>query len=141
MAVNLLNNYFFFVGQLLFLCIYFLCKLSARDFRLTGRKFGHLLWESVLGVAMGCLLLFPAVLSLLQNPRTIDLSSGWGFLTYSKVQQYLAILLSCLVGVALLMSVKPLCWLFTGQSFSSACRECNLFALFRRNPSKQPPAS
>ena len=93
-AVNLLNNYFFFVGQVLFLCIYFVCKLSARDFRLTGRKFGHLLWESVLGVAMGCLLLFPAVLSLLQNPRTIDLSSGWGFLTYSKPQQYLAILLS-----------------------------------------------
>ena len=45
-AVNLLNNYFFFVGQVLFLCIYFVCKLSARDFRLTGRKFGHLLWEA-----------------------------------------------------------------------------------------------
>ena len=93
-AVNLLNNYFFFVGQVIFLCIYFVCKLTVKDFRLTGRKFGHLLWESVLGVAMGCLLLFPAVLSLLQNPRTIDLSSGWGFLTYAKVQQYLAILLS-----------------------------------------------
>ena len=93
-AVNLLNNYFFFVGQVIFLCIYFVCKLTAKDFRLTGRKFGHLLWESVLGVAMGCLLLFPAMLSLLQNPRTIDLSSGWGFLTYAKVQQYLAILLS-----------------------------------------------
>ena len=93
-AVNLLNNYFFFVGQVIFLCIYFVCKLTAKDFRLTGRKFFHLLWESVLGVAMGCLLLFPAVLSLLQNPRTIDLSSGWGFLTYAKVQQYLAILLS-----------------------------------------------
>ena len=93
-AVNLLNNYFFFVGQVIFLCIYFVCKLTAKDFRLTGRKFGHLLWESVLGVPMGCLLLFPAVLSLLQNPRTIDLSSGWGFLTYAKVQQYLAILLS-----------------------------------------------
>ena len=93
-AVNLLNNYFFFVGQVIFLCIYFVCKLTAKDFRLTGRKFCHLLWESVLGVAMGCLLLFPAVLSLLQNPRTIDLSSGWGFLTYAKVQQYLAILLS-----------------------------------------------
>ena len=89
-AVNLLNNYFFFVGQVIFLCIYFVCKLTAKDFRLTVRKFGHLLWESVLGVAMGCLLLFPAVLSLLQNPRTIDLSSGWGFLTYAKVQQYLA---------------------------------------------------
>ena len=93
-AVNLLNNYFFFVGQVVFLVIYFVCKLSARDFRLTAKKFGHLAFESVLGAAMGCLLLFPAVLSLLQNPRTIDLASGWGFLTYSKVQQYLAILLS-----------------------------------------------
>lgn len=41
-AVNLLNNYFFFVGQVIFLCIYFVCKLTAKDFRLTGRKFGHL---------------------------------------------------------------------------------------------------
>ena len=43
-AVNLLNNYFFFVGQVIFLCIYFVCKLTAKDFRLTGRKFCHLLW-------------------------------------------------------------------------------------------------
>ena len=43
---------------------------------------------------VGSILLVPAVLSILQNPRTIDLSSGWGFLTYSKVQQYLAILVS-----------------------------------------------
>ena len=93
-AVNLLNNYFFFVGQVLFLLIYFVCKVSAKDFRLTARMFGHLAWESILGVAMGCLLLLPAALSLLQNPRTIDLSSGWRFLTYSKVQQYLAILVS-----------------------------------------------
>lgn len=93
-AVNLLNNYFFFVGQVLFLVIYFVCKLSAGDFRLNIKMFVHLAVESLLGVAMGCLLLLPAVLSLLQNPRTIDLSSGWGFLTYAKVQQYLAILLS-----------------------------------------------
>ena len=93
-AVNLLNNYFFFVGQVLFLVIYFVCKLSTKDFRLTAKKFGLLAFESLLGVAMGSLLLVPAVLSILQNPRTIDLSSGWGFLSYSKVQQYFAILLS-----------------------------------------------
>ena len=93
-AVNLLNNYFFFVGQVLFLVIYFVCKVSAGDVKLTPRMFVHLAFESLLGVALGCLLLWPAVLSLLQNPRTIDLSSGWGFLTYSKVQQYLAILVS-----------------------------------------------
>ena len=93
-ALNLLNNYFFFVGQVLFLVIYFVCKLSAGEVRLTGRLFVRLAFESLLGVALGGLLLWPAVLSLLQNPRTVDLASGWGFLTYSKVQQYLAILLS-----------------------------------------------
>ena len=93
-AVNLLNNYFFFAGQVVFLAIYFVCKLTTGDYRLTVKRFVQLAFESLLGVAMGCLLLIPAVLSLLQNPRTIDLSSGWGFLTYGKVQQYLAILLS-----------------------------------------------
>ena len=93
-TLNLLNNYFFFVGQVVFLVIYFICKLSAGDFRLTPRLFGQLAFESLLGVALGFVVLWPAVLSLLQNPRTVDLSSGWGFLTYSKPQQYLAILLS-----------------------------------------------
>ena len=34
-AVNLLNNYFFFVGQVVFLIIYFACKVSAGEIRLT----------------------------------------------------------------------------------------------------------
>ena len=93
-GVNLLNNYFFFVGQVLFLLLYFICKVSAGDFKLTPRLFVHLAFESLLGVGLGAVILWPAILSLLQNPRTIDLSSGWGFLTYAKPQQYLAILLS-----------------------------------------------
>ena len=93
-AVNLLNNYFFFAGQVVFLAIYFVCKLTTGDCRLTVKRFVQLAFESLLGVALGFILLWPAVLSVLQNPRTIDLSSGWGFLTYSKVQQYLAILVS-----------------------------------------------
>ena len=93
-GVNLLNNYFFFIGQVLFLVIYFICKLTTKDFPMNVRLFVRLAFESLLGAALGLVLLWPAVLSILQNPRTIDLSSGWGFLTYSKVQQYLAILLS-----------------------------------------------
>ena len=93
-ALNLLNNYFFFVGQVVFLIIYFVCKLTTGEIKLTRGLFGTLAFESLLGVAMGCLLVWPAFLSLLQNPRTTDISSGWGFLTYSAVQQYLAILVS-----------------------------------------------
>ena len=93
-AVNLLNSYFFFAGQVVFLFIYFFCKVWAGEVRLTRRLFATLAFESLLGVALGCLLVWPAFLSLLHNPRTTDISSGWGFLTYSTVQQYLAILVS-----------------------------------------------
>jgi hypothetical protein len=96
-ALNLLTNYFFFAGQILFLVIYFVCKLVSREYKLTKKLFFTLAFESILAAGIGCLLAWPAVLSLAQNPRTVDLSSGWGFLTYSKVQQYFAILLSWLL--------------------------------------------
>lgn len=37
-----------------------------------------------------------------------------------------------ILGVVLVQSVKPLCYLVTGQKFSAACQESNLFALLRR---------
>ncbi|MEG1858450.1 MAG: acyltransferase [Pseudoflavonifractor sp.] len=44
---------------------------------------------------------------------------------------YAAIALASVLGTVLLASIKPLCYLFTGQKFSAACRESNLFALLR----------
>lgn len=93
-AVNLLTNYFFFAGQAVFLLLYFLCLCAGRVYRLTLRLFGRLAFETVLGCALGCALLIPAALSLIQNPRTIDPFDGYGYLVYNKAQQYLAILFS-----------------------------------------------
>jgi surface polysaccharide O-acyltransferase-like enzyme len=42
---------------------------------------------------------------------------------------FLAVLLSCLLGVLLAASVRLLCFPLTGQRFRTACRESNLFAL------------
>ena len=64
------------------------------EYRITPGRFGRLAFESLLGVALGCLFLWPAVLCLKDNPRTVDLSSGFGFLLYGRVQQYFAILAS-----------------------------------------------
>lgn len=93
-ALNLLNNYFFFAGQIVFLLIYFVCMLASGGYRIRGRDFGALAFESLAGCGMGCILAWPALLSLAQNPRTVDLSSGFGFLLYGKTQQYAAILYS-----------------------------------------------
>lgn len=96
-ALNFINNYFFFVGEIVFLFIYFFCKWSAKEFRLTGKLFFTLAFESLLGCAMGCLLAWPALLSLANNPRTVNMADGYGWLLYSKPQQYAAILSSLFI--------------------------------------------
>ena len=93
-AVNLLNNYFFFAGQAVFLIIYFFCMLAGRAYKIGPRKFAVLAGETILGCAMGCVLLLPAALSLVQNPRTIDPFNGINYLVYGKSQQYGAIFYS-----------------------------------------------
>ena len=96
-ALNLVDNYFFFAGQAVFLIIYFFCMAAGRRYELGLRKFVRLAWETALGCACGCVLLLPAGLSLLQNPRTIDPFSGYGYLFYGKSQQYGAIFYSTLL--------------------------------------------
>ena len=93
-AVNLLNNYFFFAGQAVFLMIYFVCMVAGGRYKLNLRLFGALAFQTVLGCCMGCALLVPAALSLVQNPRTIDPFNGYGYLVYGSAQQYLAIFYS-----------------------------------------------
>ena len=70
---------------------------AGRRYELGLRKFVRLAWETALGCACGCVLLLPAGLSLLQNPRTIDPFSGYGYLFYGKSQQYGAIFYSTLL--------------------------------------------
>lgn len=96
-ALNLLNNYFFFAGQIVFLFLYFFIRLFTRSYRVRLKEFFLLAFESLLGCAMGCVLAWPAVLSLAENPRTVNLSSGFGFLLYGRVQQYFAILTSLIL--------------------------------------------
>ena len=93
-ALNLVNNYFFFAGQAVFLILYLLCMLAGRAYKIGPRRFAVLAGETLLGCAMGCVLLIPAGLSLIQNPRTIDPYNGYGYLLYGNSQQYGAILYS-----------------------------------------------
>ena len=81
-------------GQAVFLIIYFFCMLAGHAYKIGPRKFALLAGETLLGCAMGCVLLLPAGLSLLQNPRTIDPFNGMGYLVYGKAQQYGAIFYS-----------------------------------------------
>ncbi len=93
-ALNLLNNYFFFAGQVVFLIIYFVMMVLAGNYRINGKTFAALAFESLAGVGMGAILAIPTMLSLQNNPRVAKFASGFGLLLYGKTQQYASILYS-----------------------------------------------
>ncbi|MBR5251497.1 MAG: YfhO family protein [Oscillospiraceae bacterium] len=93
-ALNLVNNYFFFIGQVVFLFIYFICKVAAGEYLFRIREFFLLAFESVLGCLCGIVLFVPNLISIVQNPRSIRSAEGFGLWMYSRVQQYFAIALS-----------------------------------------------
>lgn len=90
-ALNLSTNYYFFVGEVVFLIIYFAFMQLGKLYRINPKSFGRLAFESLLGVACGSVLLIPAVLSLAQNPRTLNYLNDYGFICYNENQKYMAI--------------------------------------------------
>ena len=96
-----------------------------------GRKSGRTL-VCLSGLSFGVYLVHPLAIQFWQKFWTARITPAVDTIPL-QIGYYLAILVSCLVGVFILSSIKPLCWPFTGQKFSAACRESNLFALLRRD--------
>ncbi|MBQ5326784.1 MAG: YfhO family protein [Oscillospiraceae bacterium] len=96
-ALNLVNNYFFFIGQVVFLFIYFGCKIRTKEYRISKKEFFNLAFESLTGCFMGIILFIPSVVSVMKNPRVTSALEGFGIWLYSNVQQYFAILSSALL--------------------------------------------
>lgn len=93
-ALNLLVNYFFFAGQVVFLCIYFFLRCLCPSFRINLKKFFFLAAETVIGVLIGLALFLPAAMAITGNPRTSEMLSGYDMLFYGNVQRYGLILQS-----------------------------------------------
>jgi len=83
-ALNCMCNYFMFCGQVVFCLIYFLFRCATRTFKITTKRFFQLAFEAVCGVAIGSILLLPAILGLLGNPRLGSAYSGLKMLFWYK---------------------------------------------------------
>ncbi len=94
LGLGLVNSYFFFAGNVVFLLLYFFVKLACGDYKITLPKFGLLAFEAVLGVGLGMVLALPSLLMLIGNPRTNNFADGMSLLLYGNSQQYFAILTS-----------------------------------------------
>ncbi|MEG6571334.1 YfhO family protein [[Clostridium] cellulosi] len=90
--VNAVVNYNFFVGEVVFVVIYWCIRMLSGDWQITAKKYLNLVFEAVIGFFMGSALIIPAVLAITGNPRTSSLLKGWNLLVYGWPQRYFDII-------------------------------------------------
>ncbi len=88
-ALNAIVNYYFFFGEVIFVVVYFFVRLSCKgDFTLNFKQFFAFLAEAVFGVMIAAVIMVPAFIAVLGNPRTEKFLLGWNGIMYSSVQRY-----------------------------------------------------
>ena len=94
-AINAFVNYWFFIGEVVFVVIYYAVRCTDKEHFPKGlQKFWMVALESVIGVLLAAFILLPSVLALLGNPRTglSDLQQGWNFWVYWQERRPMEIL-------------------------------------------------
>jgi len=88
-AINAFVNYFFFIGECVFLVLYFVVRISCdKRFRISVGDFFCLAFECVVGVAIACVLFVPSIFQVLDVPRSTKILTDSSFLFYGKEQRY-----------------------------------------------------
>ncbi len=88
-ALCLMVNYFFFVGQVVFVIIYFVIRvISDKNYSVTIKKFLQIAFESVLGVLLVAVVALPSYLAIADNNRVGGFLLGWSTVLYSNEQRY-----------------------------------------------------
>ena len=95
-AINAFVNYWFFIGEVVFILLYFAVRSCSPGWQMTVKKFFQVALESVIGLLISMCLFLPAVLAIMGNPRTgtDELLSGWNLWLYWHNQLYPAIVSS-----------------------------------------------
>lgn len=85
-------NYYFFVGQVFFIIIYWFVKVFTDSYKLRIKNFLLLIFEAVIGLLATSVILLPAVLCVSGNNRISQVLGGWDALVYYDSQRYINIL-------------------------------------------------
>ena len=79
--LNCIINYFFFVGEVVFLVIYYLCRFGSKDIKAMFTDALKCIGCGILGVAMAAFVFVPNIIFISGNPRTGEFS---GFFSMMK---------------------------------------------------------
>jgi len=90
-CINAVVNYFFIIGEIIFLAIYFFIRYMFPNVKQGFRRMRKAAWEGILGCGLGALLLVPAFIFTIQNPRVESDYTGSAAILYNA-DRYLYIL-------------------------------------------------
>ncbi|HIY08595.1 MAG TPA: YfhO family protein, partial [Firmicutes bacterium] len=78
-ALNAMVNYWFFIGEVVFVVLYFFVRCTSPQWKASFGGFCKVAFEAILGVGLAMAALLPSALAILGNPRTgtDKLLSGW----------------------------------------------------------------
>ncbi len=91
-AINCLVNYWFFIGEVVFVALYIVVRIATGGWGITFKKFFCAVFESVVGLGIAMFLLLPSLMALMGNPRTTpdNFLNGWSLWIYGWNQIQLA---------------------------------------------------
>ena len=75
------TNWFFFIGECIFVFLYFIIKVICKDYKINKKIFITIVFEVLIGILMSLFVLIPVFLFTLSNPR---ISSNWTLIDMIK---------------------------------------------------------
>lgn len=86
-------NYYFFVGEVIFLILYYILRFAmSQSFRKTLGQILHLLFYGILGLCLAAFFLVQSLTGVFGNSRLGELTSGYDLICYPDSKTYFAIL-------------------------------------------------
>ena len=122
--LNCFINYFFFIGDVVFLVIYYLFRFASKDIKTLLTDAVKCIACGILGVAMATFMFVPNIMFVSGNPRTARLAGILSMLT-TNLADYMYILKNMLLPAETLTSVSVI----SEQNFSSHGLYMPLFGL------------
>ena len=95
-ALNAMVNYWFFIGEVFFVILYFFIRITDKNIDKKLRRFIFVAAESVIGLGLAAVVVLPSILAITANPRTgVDnFINGWNLWLYYSEQRVPAIIAS-----------------------------------------------
>ena len=91
-ALMCLTNWYFFIGEVVFLFIYFFINIILKNYKWDFKRFFHLAVESILGIGISAFVLIPSLLFTIGNPRVDGTWTLKSMFIYSDKRTYLELL-------------------------------------------------